>query len=347
MSHPFGLLPTGESVPIFVLRGAGGLVAEVIPYGAIIVRLHVPDRYGNSDDVVLGFDSLDHYVKDSAYMGATVGRVAGRITNAHFRIDGRGYQLGCNQPPHHLHGGFIGLNKRLWRVSSMEDNAESSALRLNYRSLDGEEGYPGTVELTVVYRITATNALVIETEAIADRLTPISLTNHSYFNLAGRASDTIEDHELQIHADEIVAVDEKMTPLGRRVQVAGQPCDFRSPRRLGEVIPELNQQHGDLYLVPGTGSSRSGPVPVACLTEPVTGRRLTVSTTHRCLQLYTARSLDGSIRGKAGRSYPAYAGLCLECEDYPDGANNPVFGDIVLRPGQIRRHTTIYAFSTC
>ena len=345
-SVPFGTLPGGDPVSVFSLRGAGGLVAEITPYGAIVTRLLAPDRQGNLDDVVLGFDCLEDYVKDSAYMGAMVGRVAGRIPGAHLGIDGRDFKLERNQPPHHLHGGFIGFNKRLWTVSSMESNAGSSSLRLSYRSFDGEEGYPGTVDVAVTYRITDDSRFVIETEATTDKPTPVSLTNHSYFNLAGAASASIEDHELQIHSDEIVAVDENMTLLGQRIPVAGQPCDFNSPRRLGDVIPRLHQQHGDLYLLPGNDPADGDPVPVASVIEPVTGRILSVSTTQRCLQIYTARHFDGTVMGKSGRPYHAYGGLCLECEGYADGANNPALGDIMLRPGQTQRHTTSYAFST-
>jgi aldose 1-epimerase len=345
-SRPFGTLPSGEPVTAFTLTGAGGLSLQVMTYGGIVTHLRAPDRDGSFDDVVLGFDDFAPYLAGHPYFGAIAGRVAGRTTGARFVLDGRTYDLACNHPPNHLHGGLIGLDKRLWTAHPVDRPDHAPSLRLTYHSPDGEEGYPGAVDIAVTYTVTAANAFIIDSEAVADRPTPFSLTHHGYFNLAGESAGSIDDHELQIHADETVAVDERFTLLGQRVPVKGQPNDFSQPRRLGDAIPHLYQQHGDLYLIPGAAAGTSALVPVARVTEPRAGRVLTVSTTERCFQFYSGVSLDGACTGKLGRPYRAHAGLCLECEGYPDGANNPAFGDILLRPGQPSRQTTVYSFST-
>jgi len=343
ISHSFGWLPTGELVTAYTLTGEGGLSLQAMNYGGIVTHLRAPDREGRLDDIVLGFDRLEDYLAGHPYFGAIVGRVAGRITGARFMLEGRTYNLARNNGPNHVHGGLVGFDKRLWAAQSVTRPDGAPSLRLVYRSPDGEEGYPGAIDVTVTYTVTADNAFIIETEAIADRATPFSLTHHSYFNLAGESTGSIEDHELQIHADETVAVDENLTLLGKRVPVAGQPNDFRRSRRLGDTLPSLYQQHGDLYLI--RKKEPSVLVPVARLTEPRTGRALDVGTTESCLQLYTASAFDGSVIGKSGKPYRAHAALCLECQGYPDGANNPAFDNILLQPGQPIRHTTAYSFS--
>ncbi len=345
-SRPFGTLPGGESVTAFTLAGSGGLSLQVITYGGIVTHLHVPDRNNSCDDVVLGFDNLAGYAAGHPFFGAIAGRVAGRISGACFTLEGKTYQLARNDPPNHLHGGLVGLDKRVWTAHPVARSDGAPSLRLTYHSPDGEEGYPGAIDIAVIYTVTSDNAFIIDSEAISDRLTPFSLTQHSYWNLAGKSADSIADHKLEIYADEAIATDENMTLLGQRVLVAGQPNDFNQSRRMGDAIPHLYKQHGDLYLVRRPNSA-SKLVPAARLTDPGTGRVLTVSTTEQYLQLYTGVSLDGKQTGKSGRPYRAHAGLCLECEGYPDGASNGAFGDILLQPGRPQRQTTVYAFSTC
>lgn len=333
----------------WTLYGSGGLEVEVIPYGATITRVLAPDRSGRRKDVVLGFNDLDSYLKGSAYFGAIVGRVAGRITGGRFNLEGETYELALNQPPNHLHGGEQGFDKKLWSVVPFEGPDDAPSLRLTYVSPDGEEGYPGEVSVTVTYTVTGGNVLLVETEAVTDRPTPVSLTQHSYFNLAGESAGPITDHQLQIHSDRFVFFDERMTLLGRVGSVAGTGSDFRQPRLLGEAIPGLLQNHGDLYVVekkPGS-DTESKPVPIARVVHPASGRVLEVSTTETHMQLYTGAALDGSMVGKSGAAYGQFAGLCLECEGYADGANVPALGDIILRPGYPRRTTTAFAFSTC
>lgn len=343
----FGSLPGGAQVEAWTLRGAGAMVAEVITYGATVTRLLVPDRHGRLADVVLGFDNLNSYRRHEAYFGATVGRVAGRISGARFCLDGQTYELTRNEGPNHLHGGREGFNKKNWDAQSVVREDKAPSLRLTYRSPDGEEGYPGTVDVTVTYTVTHDDILLVETEATADRPTPLSLTHHSYFNLGGDGCGSVADHELQICAQSFVATDEQMTLTGRTERVAGRDNDFRQARNLGEAIPVLFQNHGDLYALRESAErdSKLKAVQAARLAHPASGRVLEVGTTASYLQFYTGDALDGSLIGKSGLPYLPYAGLCLECEGYPDGANRPELGDIILRPGQSRRECTSYAFS--
>jgi aldose 1-epimerase len=347
-SRPFGSLPGGESIEAWTLNGSGGLEVEVITYGATITRLLAPDRNGRLADVVLGFHDLDSYLRGNACFGAIVGRVAGRLTGGRFTLDGETYKLALNDSPNHIHGGVKGFDKKVWTAIRLEVPDGAPSICLSYVSPNGEEGYPGEVRATVTYTVTDDNTLLVETEAVTDQPTPFSLTQHSYFNLAGEAAGSIVDHELQVHSDEFVFTDERMTLLGRTGSVIGRGCDFRKSRRLGEAIPTLFQNHGDLYCVPGSVPDNSGsrPVPIARVVEPASGRALEVSTTETHMQLYTGSGLDGSLIGKSGEAYARHAGLCLECEGYPDGANTPRLGDIILRPGHPRRTTTQYAFCT-
>ena len=345
-SRTFGFLPTGESVEAWTLSGSGGLELEAITYGGIVTRLLASDRDGSLADVVLGFNNFDSYLAGHPHFGAITGRVAGRIAGASFNLEGKTYELSRKDPPNHLHGGVQGFDKKLWNATSVERPDGAPSLRLTYRSPDGEEGYPGTVEVRVIYTVTEDNVFLIESEAVTDRPTPFNLTHHSYFNLAGEASAAIADHELQIHADVSVATDEHMTLLGRLECVTGHDNDFCRPRRLSAAIPLLFQNHGDLYLIRKTATDGPGKLMhAACLVHPGSGRVLDVTTTESYLQLYTGAGLDGTLTGKSGVPYARHAGVCLECEGYPDGANAPGLGDIILRPGHPQRQTTAYAFS--
>ncbi len=338
----FGTLPDGTAVEAFTLRNAAGASLDVITHGGTVTALRVPDRSGRMADVVLGFSDLGGYLAGAMYFGAIIGRVAGRTPQGRIVIDGQPHQLACNNGPNHLHGGRLGFDRRLWSARPVLRSDGADSLRLTYRSPDGEEGYPGNVELAVTYTLTAASEFIIETEARADRATPVCLTHHSYFNLAGESSGSIEGHELEIFADERVPTDENMTLSARRELVAGTPSDFRAPRRLGDALPQLFKSHGDLYLSRTPGSM----APIARVTEPVSGRVLTVATDEPCLQFYSAVDLDGSLVGKSGRAYRRFAGLCLECQGYADGVNHPELGATLVRPGQVQRRTTLYAFST-
>jgi len=346
-SRLFGMAPDGGRVDAWTLRGMSGLTLEIITYGAALTRLLVPDRDGRFADVVLGFDNITAYSTHSAYFGGVVGRVAGRVSNARFTLDGEVYELASNDPPNHLHGGTRGFDKKIWDAAPAENTTGEPSLRMTYRSPHLEEGYPGAVDVTVTYTITHDNIVEVETRGVTDRPTPFSLTLHHYFNLAGEVSGSIADHELQICADEFIQTDESMTLLGKTIKVHGSSNDFRRPRVLGEAIPYLFRNHGDLYVIRRTFDEKKAatPLPAARLVHPASGRALEVSTTVTHLQLYTSRGLDGSLTGKSGTAYPQYSGVCLECEGYPDGANQPHLGDIILRPGIPRREVTRYAFS--
>ncbi len=301
----FGHLPGGAPVEAWTLSGAGDLVAEIITYGATVTRLLAPDRHGLLADVVLGFDNLDSYRTHGAYFGAMAGRVAGRITGAHFCLDGQAYKLACNNGPNHLHGDIEGFDKKVWSAEPVRREDGAPSLRLTYRSPNGEEGYPGTVDVAVTYTVTNDDVLAVETESATDQATPLNLTHHPYFNLRGEGSGSVADHELQIFAERFVITDEYMTFLGREEPVAGRGNDFRAPRRLGEAIPLLFQNHGDLYrLRKDAGHSPQLELkPAARLMHPASGRVLQVATTATHLQLYTGAALDASLTGKSGASY--------------------------------------------
>ena len=346
-SRVFGKMPSGERIEAWTLCGAGGLVLEAITYGAIVTQLLAPDREGRLADVVLGFNRLEPYLTSRSCFGAMVGRVAGRITAARFHLDGNTFELARNDGANHLHGGEAGFDKKIWTATPVVHPSGAPSLRLILRSPEGDEGYPGTVDVAVTYTVTHENAFLIKTEATTDRATPISLTHHSYFNLAGEDSGTIADHELQIRCDEFVFMDEQLTLLARVGSVDGRGNDFRQLRNLGAAIPLLFQRHGDLYIVRKvTQNANLNPSPTACLFHPGTGRVLNVSTTEPYLQLYTGAALDGTIIGKSGATYPRFAGVCFECEGYANGANAPEMGDIILRPGDRRRAITTYAFTS-
>jgi aldose 1-epimerase len=330
-------------VEAWTLTGRGGLVLEAITYGGIVTRLLAPDRNGNAGDVVLGFNDLDSYLGGHPYFGAITGRVAGRISGAAFTLDGNTYRLARNDPPNHLHGGVEGFDKRLWSAAPVDREDGAPSLRLSYDSPDGEEGYPGNVRVAVTYTVTHQNEFLIETEAVSDRTTPLSLTQHSYFNLAGGSSGSIADHRLEIFASEFVPVDEHLTATGRLESTSRHGDYFQAPCRVGDVIGQLYQGHGDLYALPKRNGNEMRLA--ARLEDPASGRVMTVSTTQSYLQLYTGSHLNCSTKGKSGFVYARHAGICLECEGYPDAANAARRDDILLHPGQIQRHATAYAFS--
>jgi aldose 1-epimerase len=335
----FGTLPDGRTVEAHRISNSRGMSATVITWGGILTSLCVPDRDGRLADVVLGFDSLAPYLAGHPFFGAITGRIAGRLPGGKLNINGTTYQLPLNDGNNHLHGGVTGLDKRLWRAEAGTDS-----VTLRYLSPDGEEGYPGNLDIAVTYTLTEKNELIIATEATTDQITPLSLTHHSYFNLAGEGVGTIENHELQVHADFAFELDDALTPLGRSIPVAGRAGDFRQPRRVGDAIPGLLQCHGDLYQVPRRADGEL--IAIARVTEPGSGRVLEALTTEACMQLYTSSHFTEPLVGKSGRAYARFSGLCLECEGYPDAVNTPGFGDILVRPGKPQRHTTVYAFST-
>jgi aldose 1-epimerase len=343
----FGTLPGGEAVEAHTLSNVSGACAEILTYGGIVRSLCMPDAEGRLSDVVLGHERLMDYVADPSYLGAIVGRIAGRVRGGRLVIEGRALALACNDGTNHLHGGRRGLDKRVWSATPVPEVGGSSSLRLSYLSPDGEEGYPGTISVSVTYTLTAANELVVESAAEADRVTPLSLTQHSYFNLAGEGSGPALGHEVQILATDYVPADESMALIGRREPVLGRGSDFTRPRRLSDALPDVSRGHGDLYLLRRPGEPPP-PIPTlaARVAEPRSGRALEVFTDDSCLQFYTGIGLGGVIAGKSGRPYGAHAGMCLECQGYPGALDSGEFGDILMQPGRAQRRRAIYAFST-
>lgn len=339
-SRPFGRAPDGSDVTAWTLTGSAGMTLEVLTYGGVVRRLLTPDVSGELGDIVLGYATLEEYIADPYFMGATVGRVAGRIAKGQLKIGGRSYPLPINDPPNHLHGGPASLNTKNWDAAPLQRSDGFPSLKLSCVSPHGEQGYPGNLKLEVLYTVTGDNAFVFETRATVDAVSPVSVTHHSYFNLAGEGSSSVQEHRMQIFADSIFSSDEKMTLLDQLTSVESTAADLREARRLGDVIPRLWQRHGDLYWLGENAALR----PAARVTDPGSGRTLEVRTTCSCLQTYFSAALDGSVTGKSGRPYRQYGGFCLECEDYPQAHGTGSFGDILLHPGEERCTTTIYVF---
>lgn len=340
---PFGTAPDGAPVELFMLQNARAARLAATSYGGAIVSLLVPDRRGTLDDVVLGFDTLRGYLEHSHYFGAIVGRCANRIGRAQFALDGRSYRLASNAGPDHLHGGNRGFDKAVWQAEPFE-HERGPGLRLRHTSPDGDEGYPGRLAVEVCYLLTEADELQVDYEATTDAATPINLTQHSYFNLAGQGD--ILGHQLMIEADQFTPVDSTLIPTGELVPVAGTPFDFRDPTAIGALI---GGPHRQLEYAGGYDHNfvlrRTGPglVHVARVVEPNTGRTLDVLTTEPGLQLYSGNQLDGVI-GKGGRVYGRHSGLCLETQHYPDSPNQPGFPSTILRPGERYRSQTVFRF---
>jgi aldose 1-epimerase len=340
--RPFGNLPDGRQADLFALSNGRGLSCDITNYGGIVTAIRVTRPDQSVADVVLGFNNLEGYLSPHPYFGTLVGRVAGRISGAKFQLDGREFQLAANDAPNHLHGGPSGFDKQLWQAE-VTANADEASLRLSYLSPDGEEGYPGNVQVSVTYAVTTKNELVMRYEAETDQATPLSLTNHSYFNLAGEGSGDIFDHVLQVFSDEIASTDESMTLLGHRGPVTQGVNDFNQSRLLGEAIPVLLNNHGDNHFI--RRSSKGELARAAVLRHPTSGLTMTTLTTQETVQIYSAAILDGTLVGKSGIPYIKHAGFCLECQGCPGAVHTPALGDIILRPGERYDHTTVYAFS--
>jgi aldose 1-epimerase len=332
---------------MIILKNSQGMEVRAIPYGGIITSIRVPDRNGRFDDVVLGYDTADAYVKNNGpYMGAVVGRYGNRIAKGTFTLDGQTYKLATNNGPNHLHGGKKGFDKVLWQPEEFH-NAEGTGVIFRYTSADGEEGYPGKLSVRVTYTLTDRNELIVDYFATSDKPTPVNLTQHSYFNLTGATRDVL-DHEVTINADRYTPVDATLIPKGSLDPVDGTPFDFRKPASIGSRINDDNEQ-----LRTGNGydhnfvlnRSAEGLVHAAHVYDPSTGRVLDVSTTEPGVQFYSANFLDGSITGKSGHAYQRRFAFCLETQHFPDSPNQPQFPSTILRPGSEYRSRTVFAFS--
>lgn len=337
--EPYGRTSDGKEVQRIILEG--GLRAEILTYGGIIARLDAPDRSGRRENVVLGLTDLETYTTKNPNFGATVGRYAGRIGGARFVLDGAEYRLPKNEGENCLHGGFRGFAKRVWRI----EQATASAATLEYTSEDGEEGFPGRLRTRVTFAVDGTT-LRLTYEAQTDRPTVLNLTNHSYFNLAGEGSGDVFGHELQIAADGMLELDPQSIPTGAMLDVAGTPFDFRTPQPVGARIRVPHPQilwglgYDACFVLNGEGMRTA-----AVVREAVSGRVMTVRTDQSSVQLYTANKLTGALAGPSGRAYRAGDALCLETQRFPDSPNRPLWPSTALRPGEVFRSTTDYAFS--
>lgn len=325
-----------RAVSLFTLTNERGFEVSITNYGGAVVSLQAPDRKGTYGDVVLGFDKLADYVRNQFYFGGLIGRYANRIARGRFSLDGVEYQLSQNDGPNHLHGGVRGFNKRVWEVIDPLADA-GRTLTLQYLSRDGEEGYPGNLRARVTYTLAA-NELRIDYEAMADRDTVVNLTNHSYFNLAGRGD--ILNHELTLHADAFTPVTEDLIPTGEIRAVASTPWDFTRGKAVGKDLAAAGDYDHNFVLNDYDGSLRTA----VRLYERVSGRVLEILTTQPGVQFYSGNFLDGTLTGKGGMVYNKYAALCLEPQHFPDSPNHPNFPSTVLRPGELYRQVSVYRF---
>lgn len=341
----FGQTMDGQQVDQITLTNGSGAHVRLITYGATITDLVVPDRSGKPGDVVLGFDNLKQYELQSPFFGAVVGRVGNRIARGMFKVDQIPFAVPINNGPNHLHGGFRGLDKRVWRAE-MAMVADGPSARFTLLDPDGAEGYPGNLGITIIYTLTSDNALRIQYYATADKPTPVNLTNHAYFNLMDGGASPILNHIMRAEADAYTPVDDTLIPTGEIVPVRGAPIDFTSPKPIGQ---DLKAMGGDpagydhnLVLRNQTGRlARAVEV-----YDPSTGRLMECWTTQPGVQFYTSNFLNGSIKGKGGVVYGQYHAFCLETQHFPDSVNQPRFPSTILRPGDVYREITEYRFST-
>jgi len=335
----------GRPVNLYTLTNANGLEIKTMNYGGIILSIRVPDRKGQFADIVLGHDTLEGYIPNPPYLGAVVGRYANRIANGEFTLDGKKYELPKNDGPNTLHGGLKGFDKVVWEGVPLKGKAGVS---YSYLSKDGDEGFPGNLKVKVTYTLTDVNELVIDYEATTDKATPINVSQHSYFNLAGEGNGDILNHEILINADRFTPVDKNLIPTGELKPVKGTPFDFTTSTKIGARINDNNDQ-----LILGHGYdhnfviNRKGPglELAARVYEPTSGRVLEVSTTQPGVQFYTGNFLDGTVTGKHGHVYKRRYGFCLETQHFPDSPNHPDFPTTILKPGQTFHQKTVFKFS--
>jgi len=345
---PWGQTPDGIAVDLYTLKNAKGAEATITNYGGIVVTLLMPDRAGKMADIVLGYDTLQGYLDKTPYFGALIGRYGNRIGGAQFAIDGTTYTLAKNDGANSLHGGVKGFDKVVWTARPV-DSKEGAALELTYLSKDGDEGFPGNLQVTAVYTLTDANELRVQFTATTDKATVVNLTHHSYFNLRGQGDGDILGHEVIIASSKTTPVDKTLITTGEYAPVEGTPFDFRTPTTIGARIndPDTQLQYGPGYDHNWVIDKPAGELGLqASVYEPTTGRVMEVLSDEPGLQFYAGNFLDGTIKGKGGVAYQHRTGFCMEPQHYPDSPNKPGFPSVVLRPGQTYKNTIIYRFST-
>ncbi|MES2276275.1 MAG: aldose epimerase family protein [Bacteroidota bacterium] len=337
-----------QEVYLYHLHNVNNVKVSITNFGATITAINVPDKNGDMADVALGYDDLQGYINDPYYMGAIVGRYANRIAGGLVEIDGQQYQLTVKPGGFHHHGGAVGFNKKVWRSSAILNNG-FPAIKLEYLSPDGEEGFPGNLAVTVIYTLNDQNQLMVDFSATTDKTTILNLTQHAYFNLAGHTSGGIADHQLMMPLSNYLPVNQMQVPNGEIADVKGTPFDFTAPKKIGQRINADNEQ---LALSAGYDHTwvikqkDSAELKVAArVLDSNSGRVLTVYTTEPSVHLYTGNFLDGSVTGKAGFAYPRRGGFCLETQHYPDSPNNPAFPGTVLQKGSTFKSKTIFEFN--
>lgn len=343
----FGIMPNGDTVVRYTLTNSHGMQVKILNYGGIIQSLLVPDKNGKMGDVVLGFDSLAQYISQSPYFGALVGRYGNRIAHGTFALGDSTYHLYLNDGPNSLHGGKIGFDKKIWGVTPFNTDS-TEGLKLHYLSPDGEEGYPGNLNVNVTYTLNNDNALRIDYEATTDKPTVLNLTNHAYYNLNGGKGTALHE-QLMLNADSFVPVDSTSIPTGELLPVAGTPMDFLHPTAVGARI---NDDYNQLKLVHGgydhcwvLNTHGNLSEVAASVYDPLNGRFMEVFTTEPGIQFYSGNFLDSTLKGKYGNVYPQHACIVLETEHYPDSPNQPSFPTTVLQPGDTFHSSSIYRFS--
>jgi aldose 1-epimerase len=344
--QPFGT-HDGRPITLYTLTNSHGVEIRAMNYGGIIVSIRVPDRKGQLADIVLGHDTLEGYTPNPPYLGAIIGRYGNRIANGTFTLDGKTYTLPKNDGPNTLHGGVEKTFDRVvWDAEPLKDQ---TGVAFTYLSHDGDDGFPGNLKVKVTYTLTDGNALIIDYEATTDKATPINLTQHSYFNLAGEGNGDILNHEIMINADRFTPVDKNLIPTGELRPVKGTPFDFTTPTKIGARIDENYEQlvlgHGyDHNFVLNRKPNQNGEVLAARVHEPTSGRTLEVWTTQPGMQFYTGNFLDGTITGKNGHVYRRRYAFCLETQHFPDSPNHPDFPNTILKPGETYREKTVFKF---
>jgi len=341
----YGKLADGTQIDLYTLTNHHGLVCKIINFGAIITELHVPDRNGKTADVVLGYDDLNSYRANYSYFGATLGRVANRIAKGKFTLDGKTYTLAINNPPNHLHGGIHGFDKKVWQAEPTTGN-DSVSLRLTYTSPDGEEGYPGNLKSTVTYTLNDKNELRMDYEATTDKATPVNLSNHTYWNLAGAGNGEVLDQVLTLAADNYTPFDATLIPTGEIAPVKGTLLDFTAPTPIGARFGGFMDHapgYDNNFVLNGGGKKLAF---AARVIERRSGRVLEVWTDQPGVQLYTPNYHDNKTPMKHGAIYRGYGAFCLETQAFPDTINHPNFPSCTLRPGETYRRTTLWRFST-
>ena len=347
----FGRLPDGASIEAFTLTNSRGVAVRTMTYGASIISVRTPDRGGRVDDIVLGFDRIEDYLTKARYFGTVVGRFGNRIANARFTLDGKTVRLAANNGPNHLHGGVKGFDKVVWK-GEPADRDGNSGVTFSYTSADGEEGYPGKLEARVTYTLTERNELIVEYVATSDKATPINLTNHAYFNLAGRGHSDVLKHLLTIDADRYTPTDATQIPTGELASVAGTPFDFRKATAIGDRIDADHEQirngkgYDHNFVLNGWSDARArGSRPqthhAARVVDPASGRTLDIATSEPGVQFYSGNNLDAARNGFGPRT-----AFCLETQHFPDSPNKPNFPSTILKPGDTYRSITIFTFGT-